>query len=276
MAFEHPGAGALDYFPCRYAGSKMLFRGPQKALDKPYLAFFGGTETYGRFIETPYPDLVGTALRRTAVNLGCVNAGVDVFSHEPALLELAGGADASIVQVVGAQNLTNRFYSVHPRRNDRFIGPTPLLKSMFPEVDFADIAFTRHLMTALQRHSPGKFQEVVEELQAVWVSRTCAFLDALSGPKVVLWLADHTPDKARIDTSNCRSDPLYVNRPMIEAVRTHADEVVELVFDPARATGMDGMVYSSLEAHAALQTPPLDVHIDAAKAVSRALFRHLH
>ncbi|MFT6075960.1 MAG: hypothetical protein ACJAZ1_002892 [Yoonia sp.] len=43
----------------------MLFRGPRKRLDQPYLAFVGGTETYGKYIEEPYLALVEKAMRQT-------------------------------------------------------------------------------------------------------------------------------------------------------------------------------------------------------------------
>ena len=50
MTFAMTAPGALDYFPCRYGRSRVLFRGPRRPLDVPYVAFLGGTETYGRFL----------------------------------------------------------------------------------------------------------------------------------------------------------------------------------------------------------------------------------
>ena len=176
MAFEHPGEGALDYFPCQYGESKLRFRGPKKDLDAPYLAFFGTTETYGRFIEAPFPDLVGAALGAASVNLGCVNGGLDVYRNDRTLLDIASGAQATVIQVMGAHNMSNRFYSVHPRRNDRFLQPTALLRTVFREVDFTDFAFTRHLMAALQEESARRFELVVSELRAAWVSHMRALL----------------------------------------------------------------------------------------------------
>jgi len=58
MAYAFPGAGALDYSPCSYAGSRILFRGPKADLGGTFVACLGGSETYGKFIPTPYPDLL--------------------------------------------------------------------------------------------------------------------------------------------------------------------------------------------------------------------------
>ena len=78
MAFAYQGDGALDYYPCRYGSSKLLFRGPRRSLDTAFCAVLGGTEAYGKFVPQPFPDLVEAATGVRMVNLGCMNAGVDV------------------------------------------------------------------------------------------------------------------------------------------------------------------------------------------------------
>jgi hypothetical protein len=136
MTYHVMVLGALDYLPWRYDTLKLLFRGPRRKLEKPYVAFIGGTETYGRFIERPFPVLVEDELGLVCLNLGCLNAGSDVFFRETFVPGAAADAKITVVQVIGAQNMTNRFYSVHPRGNDRFVGPSDLLKTIFRDVDF--------------------------------------------------------------------------------------------------------------------------------------------
>ncbi|MGB3314802.1 MAG: DUF6473 family protein, partial [Albidovulum sp.] len=58
MAYEYAGESALDYLPCRYGQSKLLFRGPRRKLDGAYAAVLGGTETYGKFVAEPFPNIV--------------------------------------------------------------------------------------------------------------------------------------------------------------------------------------------------------------------------
>ncbi|MFT7106724.1 MAG: hypothetical protein ACJAVT_001245 [Yoonia sp.] len=65
MKQETIEAELLSYLPCRYGALRMLFRGPRKRLNQPYLAFVGGTETYGKFIGKPYLALVENAMRQT-------------------------------------------------------------------------------------------------------------------------------------------------------------------------------------------------------------------
>ncbi len=68
------------------------------------------------------------------------------------------------MQAVGLANLSNTFYSVHPRRNDRFLGATPRLRALYPEMDFTDFAFARHLLHSLSALASRRFSEVTAQL----------------------------------------------------------------------------------------------------------------
>ena len=146
MTFQRKGPPGLDYKPCRYGTSRLTFRGPARLLRGKYVAFLGSTETYGKYIPEPYPALVEQELGVTCVNLGCVNAGHDVYLHDPYVMELAGQARVRVLQIGGAHNMSNRFYTVHPRRNDRFLKSSRLMRQIFGDVDFTDFTFTRHML----------------------------------------------------------------------------------------------------------------------------------
>ncbi len=105
MAYEKIGTLSLDYMPCRYDGSKLLFRGPKRKLTGDYVAFIGSTETYGKFIEVPFPDLIEQQTDITCVNFGWPNAGVDVFLNERAILDACAGARTVVLQLPCAQNV---------------------------------------------------------------------------------------------------------------------------------------------------------------------------
>ncbi len=264
-------ASSIDYMPCRYGGSKLLFRGPRRRAEGAYVAVLGGTETYGRFVERPYPVLVEAATGHRMVNLGYPNAGVDMYLNDSAVLQLCAGAGATVIQLLGAQNLTNVFYSVHPRRNDRFLAATPRLRRLFDEVDFTDIHFTRHLMAALQERSPERFASVVAELQAAWIGRMEQLLRAAGGRKVLLWIGEEQPGDGGKPCAHA-PDPLFVTRAMIEALRPMVDDVVEVVESAeARAAGTAGMIFADGEEGAAQSTTNLAVHAEVAAALGWVL-----
>lgn len=271
MAYASPGEGALDYYPCRYGTSRLVFRGPSRMLDRPYCAVLGGTATYGRFVTDPYPALVERATGLRMVNLGCMNAGPDVYLNEPAVLDVAAGAQVTVLQVLGAQNLSNRFYAVHPRRNDRFLRAEPILRSMFPEVDFTEFHFTRHMLRSLQATGPARFDVLAEELRATWVVRMRQLIARISGRVVLLWISDRPPAPAE-DTADLGRDPVLVDACMIEALRREPVDLVQVVASPAaRARGVEGMAFAPLDRLAAAEVPGPAVHREVAEALAAHL-----
>jgi hypothetical protein len=265
MAYAFPGARALDYSPCHYGASRLMFRGPARALDKAYLACLGGSETYGKFVPRPFAARLEEALDLPVLNLGCMNAGPEVYVQDPVIAELAGTARACVMQITGAQNLTNRYYSVHPRRNDRFVAATPLLRAIYREVDFTEFNFTRHLLQALSRRSADRFEVIAEELRAAWVARMAEILGRIPCPTVLLWLGAAPPPfpGRRADLA---LEPMLVDAEMVAAVRPLATSYVEVIPSAAtRRLGVEGMAFGTMEAPAAALLPGPAVHGEVAE-----------
>ncbi|MCX7558673.1 DUF6473 family protein [Sulfitobacter sp. F26204] len=269
MTYEVLGAGALDYLPCRYGKSKLLFRGPRRDLTKPYLAFVGATETYGKFIDKPFPALVEEGLGRTCVNFGQINAGIDAFSVDPFVIKAASEAEIAIVQVMGAHNMSNRFYAVHPRRNDRFVTTSTLLRTFYREVDFADFHFNKHMLNCLKEVSPERFSKVREELQQAWLARMRLMLKRIDGKSILLWFSDHAPeDESTSYQYGIGRDPLFVTRQMMDEIAPFATHVVEVVASPAAlAEGTERMIFDELDFLAASELLGPKAHQEAADAL---------
>lgn len=267
MAYAFPGEGALDYFPCRYGSSRLLFRGPRRDIERAYVAILGGSETYGKFVPDPFPDLIERDLGLPVANLGCMNAGPDVFLNEESVTAIAARACVTVVQLLGAQNLSNRYYAVHPRRNDRFLGATPLLRAIFPRVDFTEFNFTRHMLRALQHSSADRFEVVAEELRAAWVARMKQLLSRLTGPTILLWMSDVAPPLP-MRWVKLAHNPMLVDAEMVAAIRAYATGYVQVISSAqARAQGVQGMAFGPLDAPAAASVPGPLVHREVADAV---------
>lgn len=274
MKHETLEEAGLSYAPCRYGTSRILFRGPKRPLDGKYIAFVGGTETYGRFIEAPFPALVEVAVGEICVNLGMINASVDAYANEPAMLDICRESSLNIVQVMGAQNMSNRFYTVHPRRNDRFLRASTVLSAIYPDVDFSDFCFTRHMLSTLYARSPDRFEIVRMELESAWQGRMTAFLREIGKHTFLLWFAGHLPSDGRWDSRSnpFQADPLFVTRKMIDSLRPLVRGVVMAQPSPrAMGTGTEGMVFSPLQADAASACLGIAAHHEAAAALVGAI-----
>lgn len=270
MAFAFPGDFSLDYFPCQYGMSKLVFRGPKHSLRQPYCVAIGGTETYGKFVPEPYSALLAQLTGRSVVNFGYMNAGPDVFLHDPEVLDIAAEAELTIVQIVGAQNLSNRYYTVHPRRNDRFLRASAWLQKTYREVDFTDFHFTRHMLQSLYEVSQDRFRDVAVELQATWVARMQLLLQSLKGPTLLLWMADRPPPAADAAVEPY-SNPVLINAAMIDQVRGAASAYLEVVTSQqANDEGVDQMAFSAMDRAAAEGVPGPRAHREVAEAIADA------
>lgn len=267
------GAG-LSYAPCRYGTSRILFRGPRRPLSGRYVAFVGGTGTFGKFVRNPFPTLIERRLAEVCVNLGCANGGLDTFARDNTILAACHDATATVVQVMGAHTLSNRYFTVHPRRNDRFLKASSMLQALYHDVDFAQYCFTGHLLRDLHALSPQRFEVLRVELQQAWVARMQRFLEQTGPNCVLLWLGKEAPTNEAWDArpDPLQADPLFVTLRMIETLRPMLrDIVIATPSAEARFHGTFGMTFLPMEEPAAATLPGVLTHQDAAAALYEVL-----
>ncbi len=274
MASEHvrDDLPALDYQLCSYEESRLEFRGPASDLKKGFVAVLGGSETFGRYVEHPYPALMQEWLGCPVANLGVHQAGLSLFSEERWLLDVASRADVTVLQVLGAQNMSNRLYSVHSRRNDRFLAVSPALREIFPEVDFSEINFTGHLLTTLSAQSSAAFEVLVEELKWAWIQRMRRIVSLIDSEVVLLWMSGRTPDDSMGRDGD--REPAFVDRAMLDALMPDVAGLVEVVDeDPSVEARIEGKLFPEAEREAALAFPGARQHARAAEHLSQEIMR---
>ena len=269
MSLEQPAVGRLDYSTCTYGTSKLRFRGPKKHLRPDCIPVIGGTETFGRYVAASYPDMVGDLLDRQVVNFGIMHAGLDVFLKDETVLNICRSSPVSVIQVPAAVNLTNRFFTVHPRRNDRFVTTTALMKAIYPEVDFTEFHFTRHMLSALEDVSPDRFALIRDELRKTWVARMNLLTARMKCRVVLIWMGERGPDEPGewID----EGEPALVTRAMLAGLTGRIENVVEFVRPQPPDGPPEGMVVPEGEEQAALRLPGPEMHAQAARALARAI-----
>ncbi|KIT17993.1 DUF6473 family protein [Jannaschia aquimarina] len=249
----------LDYMPWEYHGSQQVFRGPSVDHRRPFVAVLGGSEMVGRHVRQPVPDLLAGALGVQVANVALHNAGPDAYLRDPALMDLVARADLVVLQVMGAANLSNRYYVVHPRRNDRFVRPTHDLRRLYPQVDFTDFAFTRHLLQVLRTRSPKGFQYVARELRRNWIARMTELVEAIGRPVFLVTVANRRGLSGE-------AEPLLIDEEMVDnlspLVEGHEQCEVTSFLDENR---LEEMIFSDEEIAAAQNLLPPLAHEEVAK-----------
>ena len=266
MSIEMQGVGAPDEQRCRYGASKLTVRGPLRKLDAPYVAFLGGSETYGQHVRMPFSALIEGDTGKNCINLGVINAGLDAFVQDPEVLAIVGRAEQVVIQILGAQNLSNRFYRVHPRRNDRFLKPSALLSAIYRDVDFTEFHFIKHMLETLQRVSPDRFATVQDELQQAWLSRMRLLLRAVGQRVVLLWL-QYSESQGELGP-----EPLAITGAMVDQLRPIVSDVVVVPVVSARLSDeVENMMFSQMQAPAAAHLIGPSAHHQIAEALKAKL-----
>ncbi len=275
MSYHQTGAAVPEDSVCQYGASKLRFRGPSRALDGSYLACIGGDETFGRFVERPYAAILEGLLDSKCVNFGSLLCGVEALCGDSTLVELANASDLCVLQLPGALGQSNRFYRVHPRRNDRFLSPTPDLLTLYPEVDFTDVHFVRHLLGLLHSYSDARFEIVVHELRKKWVETLGTFLQAIRPPVVLLNL-QVDGEIAHEVAGPLGCEPVYVDTEMLEALRPHSADVVSMsVRISGESDELEDMLFGTLQQPMAEHMIGPATHRRIAETLSRSI-RDLH
>ena len=257
----------LDYELWRVGSSLCEFRGPEVDPSAPYFAVLGGSEAFGKFVDAPFPNLLAKETGCQVANLAVMNAGLSLVREEPTILDVAAQADVTVVQILGAQNMSNCFYSVHPRRNDRFISASESLQALYPQVDFTGFHFTGHLIQTLEKSDPYAFGTVLEELRVAWVESMLTILKAIPGQSVLLWMSERSPDEPGRGTAAL--DPAFVDREMLRELEGYHAGLVEVVAsDEARREGVEGMYHGPADEEAARVLPGPVFHAEVAEALA--------
>ncbi len=221
----------IDYCTYRFGRSRQRFRGPQPDLAKPYISFIGGSETFGKFVESPFPQRIETALDFTCANWGTPGAGPSFFLKDPVILEGCSNSKLCVVSVMGAVAMSNRLYSVFKRRNSRVRSTSASLRAMFPNLDLGEYRFAHNMLRQMFYDNPANFKVLEIELREAWVARMRELLDEIETTRILFWISERTPEERMLsnDRETFVTHPAFVDRQMLEAVAPMADLVVEYV-----------------------------------------------
>ncbi|MEM7424271.1 MAG: DUF6473 family protein [Pseudomonadota bacterium] len=221
----------FDYNVYRFGRSRQLFRGPQPDLRGRYLAFLGGSSTFGRYVDAPFPSLVGEDSGVNVANLGADGAGPGFFMNDPEVMNVASDASLTIVQVMCTAANSNRRFLVRPRRNIRLQAVSVLLTGIYPEVDFGAFAYTKAMLKFLHNQDRARFRLVVNEMRNAWIGRMQSLLSSIETKTLLFWFSERDPDDHTTDSDDPTDMkyPLFVDQAMIDAIMPAADGFVSCV-----------------------------------------------
>ncbi len=239
--YQRRDRAIVDYRLWRPWSGGDALRGPAPPSLEPgsYFACIGAAQTFGCFVERPWPALLADVLGLPVLNLGIAGAGPRLFL-EPSFRPLLHGARLCVFQVMSGRSADcSRFQSggrerLRVRADGRVLGAD----AAWREVLQADLGGLRNpLWRGLVNRWRACFgrtevRRLVRETQDDWVNSFRELLDATRAPKLLFWFSRRTP-RFRPRYHSLRAllgeFPQLVDERMVAAVRAHADSYVECV-----------------------------------------------
>ena len=151
-----------------------------------YIVAIGAAQTFGRFVDDPYPARLSRQLGLPVLNLGISGAGPSFFFMRPDLLKLINQAKLAIVQVMSGRSLTNSRFIVESNQGlVRIAGAPPQAAPIF-----AEHAYQNFIQTA----SKDEAAALRAEIRARYIAEMQGLLDAVHVPKILFWFSTRTPE----------------------------------------------------------------------------------
>lgn len=155
--------------------STLVLRGQMP--DRPYVACIGGGHVFGRYVEQPWPAL----LRRPVLNLGIGDASPTTF-RDTRLMRLINDAELAIVTVMTARNQGQPWL----RNEDGLKGCIMTDGRTYDE-------YWRGLVKTAEG-CVQKLRSQVWKARNEWSSDMNGLLQAITCPKLVVWISPRRPD----------------------------------------------------------------------------------
>ena len=220
IPYQIADAHFIDYRLYRLPGVKSPFRGPAVKGDR-YIACVGAAQTFGRFVDTPYPRLVSSALGIEALNLGRGGSSSTFVGENPILLQHVNRAALVVVQVLSGRSQSNSMFQV---LDDGMRGIN---------IETGQPCTAPEFYTWLMEKDKELTQRIVEETRTNYIQSMTRLLNAIKPPKILLWFSNRTPEyQERLGGSLLDlfgKFPQFVNRPMVDALRGQADAYTECI-----------------------------------------------
>lgn len=216
-----------DYQLYKFDGIRFRLRGPQ--VPQPdlesgnFLAFAGAAQTFGRFVERPFPLQVAEHFQVPALNLGRAGGGPGYFLKQPGALRAMSRSRLTVVQVMSGRSVSNSLLR-------SATGGEMMVRIADDQLMGSDPAW----QWIMDNHSRERVLELIEENRQSWLSLYRKLLESIQGPRLLLWFSARSPDyRRRFKSSGTLMGrfPQFVERSWIEPLLPLVNGFVECTTD---------------------------------------------
>lgn len=232
-------------------------RGPQPTLSPShYFACIGSAHTFGRYVQSPFPNLIAKDLEIECLNLGVGGAGPLMFKQQ-ALIDVINNARFAIIQIMSGRSMSNSAFKsrggvglevqIPNLQFESKESQATLLKRIEANSQFSTsfssddlsmpIGFRLHATEAYKALLKGKDESycyvIRQETKLKYILSTISLLKDIKVPKILLYFSNRKPSSMPKKFKNVRQFlgefPHFVDQEVINELKPHADYYVECV-----------------------------------------------
>lgn len=214
----------VDYQLIDVPGFDLPMRGPDfpGGSGRRSIAFLGAAQTFGTFVDEPFPTLVGRELGVRWYNLGLGGAGPEAYAPHLPIFSTVNAADIVVVQVMSGRSASNSRLTCRD-------GSSTLVDNKTGEAEQADVAFQRIIDTEGFAYA----KRLLDESKANWANSMIELLDSITAPTVLLWFSQRD-ENLSVPNDGSAWDllgpfPQGIDSETIETVAPYADRYVRCV-----------------------------------------------
>lgn len=215
----------IDYELYKNFGIGPLLRGPKPDVDiekDEFIVCIGAAQTYGCYVEKPFPKQLSEKYGLPVINLGVAGAGPQFYHKRQKFIDLINKAKLVIVQVMSARSVSNSIYES--------VRDGEMLKNRHTgEMKGAEIAW-KEIIKNVELDTLN----LVEENKRTWLEHYKILSEKIKAPTILFYFSEREADYD-ISTDSVYGlfgkFPQLVNRAMIDKIRYYFDDYVECISD---------------------------------------------
>jgi hypothetical protein len=201
-----------------------MLRGPRRwSGRKPFLTFLGAAQTFGRFVEHPFPEIVSGVLGADHINFGSAGAGPEYYLKKSATVEYVNRSALCVIQVMSGRSVSTSLLES--------IGGGGMLKFRDgPRAGTNAMAADAYRILVREYGTDSASRQLAEARQR-WISCYNELFDKITVPIALLWMSSRSPDTSADPDAqgNLGEFPHLIGSNELGAIRREGVHLIECV-----------------------------------------------
>ena len=197
-----------------YDFQNLELRGPKSDKNK-YISYIGGAQTFGRYCQEPFPNILGNKLNIGTLNFGRGGVGPNYFLKNETIINAINQTELVVVQVISGRSVNN---SVFFSPNDNSYGIRLIDNKEMKAIHiFKDLIIGKDI----RGRDINFIKNLVEETRQNYLDGMIAMLQKIKVPKILLWFSVRHPRYQESYDNNARYK---------EFIRSKINNILETIF----------------------------------------------